>query len=218
MLKRNAHWKHAANVGCGRRSSGFASAESAMPARGEQHADDDERATRRRATSWPSPARGTAARETARSRRSARGLARTAHRTRGRASARRRARSAGNRAAGAARMRSRDARCSSGEGLDARRKSPRNATSVSDASARTRTRRRLRRARASSLPVCRANAWKSRTLAGSVAVMRIVCPDVMSFSAFFVRRMGSGQLRPRASISRSIVCIEQAVSAVDGKL
>ena len=32
VLNRNAHWKHDANVACGRRKSGIASADSAMPA------------------------------------------------------------------------------------------------------------------------------------------------------------------------------------------
>jgi hypothetical protein len=55
----------------------------------------------------------------------------------------------------------------------------------------------------SGLPVCLANASKSFTDPGSVATMRSTCPLAMSLSAFLARRMGSGQLSPRASSSLS---------------
>ncbi len=55
----------------------------------------------------------------------------------------------------------------------------------------------------SSLPVCLEKAWKSFTEPGSVATMRSTWPLVMSASAFLARRMGSGQLSPRASSSLS---------------
>src|SRR5437868_5952689 len=38
--------------------------------------------------------------------------------------------------------------------------------------------------------------------------MRMICPDVMSFNAFFVRRIGNGQFNPRASTSRSACNME----------
>src|SRR6188768_3045384 len=57
----------------------------------------------------------------------------------------------------------------------------------------------------SSLPVWRQNAWKSFTEPGSVAVTLSTWPDCSSPSAFLARRMGSGQLRPFTSSSRSAV-------------
>src|SRR3989454_1007199 len=55
----------------------------------------------------------------------------------------------------------------------------------------------------SSCPVCLEKVWKSLTAPGSVASTLRTCPDCMPVSAFFVRRIGSGQFRPRASSSRS---------------
>src|SRR6185295_2425216 len=55
----------------------------------------------------------------------------------------------------------------------------------------------------SSCPVWRAKVWKSFTEPGSVASTFSTCPERRSVSAFFVRRMGSGQFRPRASSSLS---------------
>src|SRR5262249_11704721 len=53
------------------------------------------------------------------------------------------------------------------------------------------------------LPVCLANAWKSFTAPGSVASTRSTCQLLRSASAFFARRIGSGQFRPRTSRSLS---------------
>jgi hypothetical protein len=53
----------------------------------------------------------------------------------------------------------------------------------------------------SSLPVWRAKAWKSRSEPGSVATTLSTSPLFMSASAFLAFRMGSGQFRPRVSIS-----------------
>ena len=53
----------------------------------------------------------------------------------------------------------------------------------------------------SSLPVCRAKAWKSRTEPGSVATTLSTSPLSMSASAFLAFRIGSGQFRPRVSSS-----------------
>src|SRR6266545_2021503 len=55
----------------------------------------------------------------------------------------------------------------------------------------------------SALPVCFENASKSFTEPGSVATMRSTWPLVISVSAFLALRIGSGQLRPRASSSLS---------------
>src|SRR3989442_15958678 len=55
----------------------------------------------------------------------------------------------------------------------------------------------------SSCPVCLEKVWKSLTAPGSVASTLRTCPDCMPVSAFLVRRIGSGQFRPRASSSRS---------------
>src|SRR5207247_3171782 len=55
----------------------------------------------------------------------------------------------------------------------------------------------------SSCPVCLEKVWKSLTAPGSVASTLRTCPDCMPLSAFLVRRIGSGQFRPRASSSRS---------------
>src|ERR1043165_9275106 len=55
----------------------------------------------------------------------------------------------------------------------------------------------------SSCPVWRAKVWKSFTEPGSVASTLSTWPDCRSVSAFFVRRMGSGQFSPRASSSLS---------------
>src|SRR5205085_9303163 len=55
----------------------------------------------------------------------------------------------------------------------------------------------------SACPVWRENAWKSLTAPGSVATTFSTWPDCSSASAFFVRRIGSGQLRPRVSSSLS---------------
>src|SRR3990172_6558212 len=63
----------------------------------------------------------------------------------------------------------------------------------------------------SALPVCLENAWKSFTDPGSVARILSTWPEVMSVSAFLVRRMGSGQFRPRASSSLSN-CMDILVS------
>src|SRR4030042_5183206 len=52
-----------------------------------------------------------------------------------------------------------------------------------------------------SLPVCLANAWKSFTEPGSVARIFSVWPAPISCKNFLVRRIGRGQLRPRASRS-----------------
>ena len=52
-----------------------------------------------------------------------------------------------------------------------------------------------------SLPVWRANAWKSRVELGSVATTFRISPVCISASAFLAFRMGSGQFRPRVSIS-----------------
>src|SRR3954467_15761601 len=57
----------------------------------------------------------------------------------------------------------------------------------------------------SSWPVWRAKVWKSFTDPGSVASTFSTCPERRSVSAFFVRRMGSGQFSPRASSSLSKV-------------
>src|SRR5439155_12982056 len=53
------------------------------------------------------------------------------------------------------------------------------------------------------LPVCFANASKSRTDAGSVDRMRSTSPLAMPLRAFLERRTGKGQFKPRASTSRS---------------
>src|SRR5574340_210296 len=53
----------------------------------------------------------------------------------------------------------------------------------------------------SSLPLWRANAWKSRTDPGSVATTLSTSPLRSSASAFFAFRIGSGQFSPRASTS-----------------
>src|SRR5688572_5477911 len=55
----------------------------------------------------------------------------------------------------------------------------------------------------SSWPVWRENVWKSFTAPGSVASTLSTSPDCMPVSAFFVRRIGSGQFSPRASSSLS---------------
>ena len=55
----------------------------------------------------------------------------------------------------------------------------------------------------SSLPVWRAKAWKSRIEPGSVDTTFSISPLTMSASAFLAFRMGSGQFRPRVSISLS---------------
>jgi uncharacterized protein len=55
----------------------------------------------------------------------------------------------------------------------------------------------------SACPVWRENASKSFTEPGSVDTTFSTWPDCSSFSAFLVRRMGSGQLSPRVSSSRS---------------
>src|SRR5262249_13204330 len=55
----------------------------------------------------------------------------------------------------------------------------------------------------SSCPVWRAKVWKSFTEPGSVASTLSTWPERRSVSAFFVRRMGSGQFSPRASSSLS---------------
>jgi hypothetical protein len=51
------------------------------------------------------------------------------------------------------------------------------------------------------------NAWKSFTDPGSVATMRSTWPLDISFSALRARRIGSGQLRPRASSSLSWIIV-----------
>ena len=59
----------------------------------------------------------------------------------------------------------------------------------------------------SSLPVWRANAWKSRTEPGSVASTRRSSPLAMSLSARLALRMGSGQFNPRVSSSLAAACM-----------
>ena len=78
-------------------------------------------------------------------------------------------------------------------------------------SARTRCRRCV--CSTSSLPVWRAKAWKSRTEPGSVATTFSTSPLAMSASAFLAFRIGSGQFRPRVSISfcASIVVLVRRV-------
>lgn len=56
----------------------------------------------------------------------------------------------------------------------------------------------------SSLPVCRAKAWKSRMEPGSVAITLSNWPLTIFARAFFALSIGNGQLRPRASSSLSI--------------
>src|SRR3982074_11686 len=51
------------------------------------------------------------------------------------------------------------------------------------------------------------NAWKSFTEPGSVAMTLRTCPAVRSPRTFLALRMGSGQLSPRTSSSRSKLCI-----------
>src|SRR5829696_3529102 len=55
----------------------------------------------------------------------------------------------------------------------------------------------------SSWPVWREKVWKSLTAPGSVATTFSTWPGLMAVSAFFVRRIGSGQFSPRASSSLS---------------
>src|SRR5512134_1814624 len=55
----------------------------------------------------------------------------------------------------------------------------------------------------SSFPVCLAKACMSFTEPGSVAMILSTWPDCISASDFLVRRIGSGQFRPRASSSLS---------------
>src|SRR5437764_9383242 len=69
----------------------------------------------------------------------------------------------------------------------------------------------------SALPVCLANAWKSRTEPVSVATMRKTSPLASSASAFLALRIGSGQFKPRASRSfwTSMVPVSIVVSLID---
>ena len=85
--------------------------------------------------------------------------------------------------------------------LPARRCDALSARRASGGAGSGRTRRSRSSARRSSLPVWRAKAWKSRTEPGSVATTFSTSPLDMSASAFFAFRIGSGQFRPRVSIS-----------------